>query len=127
MDSATRPARILIAEDEEPVREFVERALRHAGYEVDSVKDGMDALAVLVKSRYDLLVTDIVMPGMDGIALALKVAKDYPDMRIMMMTGYAAEQHRAHNLDALIHKVVSKPFSLAELCSSVAQVLDKDE
>jgi two-component system, cell cycle response regulator CpdR len=118
-------ARILVAEDEAPVREFVVRALEHAGHEVISVGDGQRAVETLITARFDLLVTDIVMPEMDGITLALKVSKDRPDMPILMMTGYAAERQRAHNLDALIHKVISKPFSLTELLEAVDEALGK--
>ena len=118
-------ARILVAEDEAPVREFVVRALEHAGHEVTSVGDGQRAVETLITARFDLLVTDIVMPEMDGITLALKVSKDWPHMPILMMTGYAAERQRAHNLDALIHKVISKPFSLTELLEAVDEALGK--
>jgi two-component system cell cycle response regulator CpdR len=118
-------ARILVAEDEAPVREFVVRALEHAGHEVTSVGDGQRAVETLITKHFDLLVTDIVMPEMDGITLALKVSKDRPDMPILMMTGYAAERQRAHNLEALIHKVISKPFSLSDLLVAVDEALGK--
>jgi CheY-like chemotaxis protein len=118
-------ARILVAEDEAPVREFVVRALEHAGHEVTSVGDGQRAVETLITKHFDLLVTDIVMPEMDGITLALKVSKERPDMPILMMTGYAAERQRAHNLDALIHKVISKPFSLTDLLEAVDEALGK--
>lgn len=116
-------ARILVAEDEEAVREFVTRALTHAGHQVVAVGDGLRALDALAAAPYDLLVTDIVMPGMDGIALALKVSKDWPNLTLLLMTGYAAERQRAHNLEALIHKVIAKPFSLAEFLSTVDEAL----
>ena len=118
--------KILIAEDETSVREFLVRgALTHAGYEVKGVVDGLAALAALAEATYDLLITDIVMPHMDGISLALKVTEDYPETRILMITGYAAERQRAYNLDVLIHDVLGKPFTLDEICSSVARSLDK--
>ncbi|HNB29389.1 MAG TPA: response regulator, partial [Alphaproteobacteria bacterium] len=66
---------------------------------------------------------DIVMPGVDGIALALKATKDRPTMPVVLMTGFAAEQQRAHNLEALIDRVVSKPFSLKEICAAVDAAL----
>ena len=116
-------AKVLVAEDDGAVNAFVVRALRHRGHEVSSVGDGLQALAALGAQRFDLLLTDIVMPGMDGIALALKVSKDWPDMRILLMTGFAAERQRAHNLEALIHKVIAKPFSLAEICDAVDEAL----
>jgi len=120
-------ARILIAEDDAPVREFVTRALQHLGYETVAVEDGLAALAVLASGSFDLLLTDIVMPGMDGIALALKAASSHPDMPILLMSGYAAERQRAHNLDALVHRVIAKPFSLQELRDAVADCLPRGD
>lgn len=116
-------ARILIAEDDDAVREFVSRALALQGHKVTAVTDGGQALEAMQAERYDLLLTDIVMPGMDGIALALRVTRDYPDVPILLMTGYAAERQRVHNLDALISRVLLKPFTLKEVCSAVAEVL----
>lgn len=116
-------AKILIAEDELAVREFVTRALAHKGHEVTAVDDGLKALEAVSAEPFDLLVTDIVMPGLDGIALALKLSKDFPELSILMMSGYAAERQRAHNLDVLIHKVVAKPFTLDEICGAVDEVL----
>jgi len=119
-------ARILVAEDEPAVREFVRRALQHRSHEVTAVADGTEALAALAAdASYDLLLTDIVMPEMDGIALALKVALDHPKVRILMMTGYAAEKARAHNLDVLIHDVVTKPFTMEQILAAVAAALAK--
>lgn len=119
-------ARILVAEDEPAVREFVRRALQLRKHEVTAVADGTEALSALAADdRYDLLLTDIVMPEMDGIALALKVAKDHPLVRILMMTGYAAEKARAHNLDMLIHDVVTKPFTMEQILAAVTAALAK--
>ena len=120
-------ARILIAEDEAALREFINRALTHHGHEVVTVADGAEALSALQKGEaFDLLLTDIVMPVMDGIALALKVTKDFPDLKVLMMTGYAAERQRAYNLEMLIHDVISKPFTLDEICEKVAEALESD-
>ena len=80
-------------------------------------------MTLLQSGAFELLITDIVMPGMDGIALALKVAKEKPEIAILLMTGYAAERQRAHNMDALIHRVLSKPFSLRQVCSAAAEAL----
>ncbi len=115
--------RVLIVDDEEPVREFVARALTHAGYETQQADDGLTALDVLDQNRFDLVITDIVMPGMDGIALALKLAKEQPDLRILLMTGYAAEKQRAYGLDSFIHEVVGKPFTLKQIIDAVRRAL----
>ena len=120
-------ARILVAEDEAALREFISRALTHHGHDVTTAEDGAEALVILQRSEpFDLLLTDIVMPMMDGIALALKVAKENPDLRILMMTGYAAERQRAYNLDMLVHDVISKPFTLDEICEKVREALVSD-
>jgi two-component system, cell cycle response regulator CpdR len=120
-----KTVRILVADDEEAVREFVTRALRHQGYEVEAAEDGLQALEVLARQPFDLLVTDIVMPGLDGIELALKVSKDYPDTVILMMTGYAHEKQRAYGLESLIHQVISKPFTLKQICETVKEALGR--
>jgi CheY-like chemotaxis protein len=114
-------ARILIAEDEEPLRALCARALATDGHEVATASDGAEALDVLTRTegRFDLLLTDVKMPVMDGIALALTAARDHPELTILLMTGYADQRERAHGLDALIHDVISKPFSLAEIRSAV--------
>ncbi len=118
-------AHILIAEDELAVRMFVSRALEHRGHSTVGVEDGGAAVDAMSSESFDLLLTDIVMPVMDGIALALKVSSDHPEMPILMMTGYAHERQRAHNLESLIHDVISKPFSLDELCATVEETLKK--
>ena len=118
-------ARILVAEDEEALRAFIVRALKQDGHEVAAAADGAEALDLLSadKAEFDLLLTDIRMPIMDGIALALAAARDRPDLMILLMTGYADQRERAHGLDALIHDVIAKPFSLAEIRGAVAEAL----
>ena len=116
-------ARVLIAEDDSAVREFVSRALAHGGHDVATANDGLEALSLLDGETFDLLLTDIVMPNLDGIALALKVAKEYPRMPVLLMTGYAAERQRAHNLDVLIHDVITKPFTLRQICDAAEEAL----
>jgi two-component system, cell cycle response regulator CpdR len=114
-------ARILIAEDEEALRALCARGLTTDGHEVVSACDGSEALEILTREegRFDLLLTDVRMPIMDGIALALSTARDFPALTILMMTGYADQRERAHNLDALIHDVIAKPFTLAMLRTAV--------
>ncbi len=118
-------ARILIAEDEEALRALCARALMTDGHEVKTACDGIDAIDLLARDngRFDLLLTDIRMPMMDGIALALSAARDHPDITILMMTGYADQRERAHGLDAIIHDVISKPFTVAELRAAINEAL----
>ncbi len=116
-------AKILLAEDEAAVSAFVERALAYAGHEVTAVPDGLAAIAALAGRRFDLLLADLAMPRLDGIGLALKAGKDYPAMKIVLMSGYASERQRAHNLEALAHRIIAKPFTLEEICAAVAAEL----
>ena len=119
-------ARILLAEDDEGVRGFVARALEVHGHEVPAVCDGALALEALTASdapAYELLLADIAMPMMDGIALALKVSRDHPGLRVLLMSGHAEERRRAHNLDQIIHDVVAKPFSLDDIVAAVSRTL----
>jgi CheY-like chemotaxis protein len=118
-------ARILLAEDEEALRAFVARALAHDGHDVVATTDGGEALDVLTREqgKFDLLLTDIRMPVMDGIALALSAARDHPELTILLMTGYADQRERAHGLDALIHDVIAKPFALDDIRKAVAGAL----
>ena len=119
-------ARILIADDDDSVRTFVTRALDHRGHDASAVPDGIQALEVLGGGEFDLLITDIVMPGLDGIGLALKVARDHPQLPVLLMSGYSAERQRAHNLDELICRVVAKPFSLKEICDAAEDALKEE-
>jgi CheY-like chemotaxis protein len=118
-------ARILIAEDEEALCAMCARALSSVGHEVKTACDGSDALDALKREsgRFDLLLTDIRMPIMDGIALSLAAARDYPDLTILLMTGYADQRERAHGLDALIHDIIPKPFTLVGLRDAVNEAL----
>ena len=119
-------ARILVAEDDPSVRAFVVSALTMKGHDVVAEDDGglaaetMDAQG----GRFDLLLTDIKMPVMDGIALALHVGAAWPGVTILMMTGFADQRERAHGLEALIYDVIAKPFTLADLLAKVDDALE---
>ncbi|MDR3423226.1 MAG: response regulator [Xanthobacteraceae bacterium] len=118
-------ARVLIAEDEEALRALCARALLTDGHEVKAASDGGEALDLLAREAggFDLLLTDIRMPVMDGIELALAAGREYPELTIMFMTGYADQRERAHGLDAIIHDVIAKPFSVAALRAAVKEAL----
>jgi CheY-like chemotaxis protein len=117
-------ARILLAEDEETLRLMLVRAFA-AEHAVTAAADGAEALDIInaAKGNFDLLLTDIRMPLMDGIALSLSVARDYPKIVILLMTGFADQRERAHGLDTLVHGVITKPFSLAQIREAVSAAL----
>jgi two-component system cell cycle response regulator CpdR len=118
-------ARILLAEDDEAVRALVTRTLMESGYDVVATADGSAALEALARDhgRFDLLLTDIKMPVMDGIALARATARDHPDITILLMTGFADQREYANGLDALIHDVLTKPLSLVQVRDAVKEAL----
>ena len=114
---------ILLAEDDEAMRSYLERALIKAGYEVTSVDRGTDALPLLEKERFDLLLSDIVMPEMDGIELAQRCAEVSPHTKVMFITGFAAVSLRASR-EQPHAKVLSKPFHLRDLVLEVERVFE---
>ena len=123
MTDRIRSRRILLAEDEEAMRTYLGRALENAGYEVDSVDRGTLALPLLEESHYDLLLSDIVMPEMDGIELAQKCNAVSPQTKVMFITGFAAVSLKA-SADQPRAKVLSKPFHLRDLVMEVERVFD---
>jgi two-component system, cell cycle response regulator CpdR len=118
-------ARILIADDEESMRQLVARAIAMDGHETTTAEDGAEALDILVRNNgaFDLLLTDIKMPVMDGIALALAAKRDFPNLTILLMTGFADQRERASGLDAIVHDVITKPFAVADIRTAVADAL----
>jgi len=118
-------ARVLIADDEDSMRSLVARAIGMDGHETVTAADGAEALDILNSDArgFDLLLTDIKMPIMDGIALALSATRDFPDLTILLMTGFADQRERASGLNAIVHDVVTKPFSVADIRAAVAGAL----
>ncbi|MCB1517324.1 MAG: response regulator [Hyphomicrobiaceae bacterium] len=119
-------ARILVAEDDDNVRRFVVQALGIHGHDVSEAEDGGLAAEILMEEAggFDLLLSDIKMPVMDGIALALQAGAQFPEMIIVLMTGFADQRERAHNLEALVYDVLSKPFTLDLLLAKVDDALN---
>lgn len=115
--------RILLAEDDQVMREFLARALERSGYSVVAVDSGTAALPLLGEERFDLLLTDIVMPGMDGIELAQKAAELVPGLRVMFITGFAAVTLKAGSTMPNA-RVLSKPFHLRDLVLEVDRLFE---
>jgi two-component system cell cycle response regulator CpdR len=120
MDSAAM-IRILLAEDEDAMRTYLARALENAGYDVVAVDRGTAALPWLETGDFDLLLSDIVMPEMDGIELAQRCAEISPDTKVMFITGFAAVTLKASR-EAPQAKVLSKPFHLKDLVMEVERI-----
>ena len=115
--------RILLTEDDESVRTFVSRALQLDGHQVETAGDGLEALERLTArdGGYDLLVSDVKMPLMDGIALAHKAASQWPGLPILLMTGFADQRERADDLSQVIRDVLTKPFTLQQIREAVSE------
>jgi two-component system cell cycle response regulator CpdR len=113
--------RILLAEDEEAMRAYLARALENAGYEVVAVDRGTEALPLLEREHFDLLLSDIVMPEMDGIELAQRCSEVSPRTKVMFITGFAAVSLRASR-ETPQARVLSKPFHLRDLVLEVQRV-----
>ncbi len=116
--------RILLAEDDQAMRTYLSRALENAGYDVVSVDRGTDAVPLLQENHFDLLLSDIVMPEMDGIELAQLCAEISPRTRVMFITGFAAVTMKASR-DAPRSKVLSKPFHLRDLVLEVERIFEE--
>ena len=110
--------RILLAEDEYAMRSYLARALQNAGYDVVAVSCGTEAVPHLATQGFDLLLSDIVMPEMDGIELAQRCAELSPDTKVIFITGFAAVALKA-NRETPAARVLSKPFHLKDLVMEV--------
>lgn len=115
-------ARILLAEDDTSMREFLARALERNGHEVVAVPDGLAALHEVHERPFELLIADIVMPGMDGIELSHQANRVNADLKVLFITGFAAVAMNAR-VEMGETKVLSKPFHLRELVDNVDRIL----
>jgi len=116
-------SKILLAEDDQDMRRFLSKALRNAGFDVTSFDNGKAAYQRLREEPFELLLTDIVMPEMDGIELARKATELDPDIKVMFITGFAAVALNPDNNAPQQAKVLSKPFHLKELVNEVQRLL----
>jgi two-component system cell cycle response regulator CpdR len=116
-------SKILLAEDDHDMRRFLGRALQNAGYSVASFDNGMSAYHRLREEPFELLLTDIVMPEMDGIELARRATELDPDIKVMFITGFAAVALNPDNNAPPQAKILSKPFHLKDLVNEVNRLL----
>ncbi len=119
----TELIKILLAEDDDDMRRFLVKALESAGYEVVAFDNGQSAFDRLREEPFTLLLTDIVMPEMDGIELARKATEIDPDIKVMFITGFAAVALNPEGDAPKNAKVLSKPFHLRELVQQVERLL----
>ncbi|MBM3636723.1 MAG: response regulator [Hyphomicrobiales bacterium] len=116
--------RILLAEDDNDMRRFLVRALEQAGFQVASFDNGLSAYNRLREEPFELLLTDIVMPEMDGIELARRATELDPDIKVMFITGFAAVALNPDSEAPKDAKILSKPFHLKDLVHEVEKLLE---
>jgi two-component system, cell cycle response regulator CpdR len=121
--AATGTTKILLAEDDNDMRRFLVKALQNAGYDVASFDNGLSAYHRLREEPFELLLTDIVMPEMDGIELARRATELDPDIKVMFITGFAAVALNPDNHAPREAKILSKPFHLKDLVNEVQRML----
>ncbi len=121
--------RILLTEDDDSVRAFVSRALELDGHKVETACHGVEAMERLTESAggFDLLVTDVKMPVMDGIALAHEASSQWPTLPILLMTGFADQRERAQDLADVVRDVLTKPFTLQQIRAAVSDAATVEE
>lgn len=122
-DTPTQSLKILLAEDDNDMRRFLVKALQNAGFDVISFDNGLSAYNRLREEPFELLLTDIVMPEMDGIELARRATELDPDIKVMFITGFAAVALNPDNHAPKQAKILSKPFHLRDLVSEVQRLL----
>jgi len=115
-------AKILIVDDEPSVRDLLDKVLRRGGHEVVACATADEALATLQSSRFDLLLTDVVMPGMDGFDLLRRVKSAHPAIKVIVLTGYARSQRISDFLLYGADDFLAKPFQVHELVAAVDRV-----
>jgi DNA-binding NtrC family response regulator len=118
-------ARLLIVEDEDTLRESLKRVFRHDGYEVDSVNSSETALQVLQSRHYDLIITDIVLPGIDGIELVRRCRKQNPDIVLVVITAFASIDTAVHAIRAGAYEYLVKPVNHQEIKAVVKKALEE--
>lgn len=116
-------AKILIVDDEPFVRDLLEKVLRRSGHEVVAIATADEALAALEAGRFDLVLTDVVMPGMDGFDLLRRVKNSHPNIKVIVLTGYARMQSISDFLLYGADDYLAKPFQVHELVAAVERVV----
>lgn len=117
-------AHILLAEDDHSTRQFLTGAIEKAGHTVIACADGLEGAKALEGGQaFDLLLTDIVMPGMDGIELSALARKAFPDIKVMMITGFAAMATGGKDENGQAAKIISKPFHLGSVIEEIEKIL----
>lgn len=121
--TTTRTLDVLVVDDDPLILTVVDLMVRHMGHTARTASDATVALDLMADAPADLIVSDIRMPGMDGLALARLVRKDYPSIPIILMTGYLSEYSSGSASEIGVHGILKKPFKSAELVSAITRAI----
>jgi excisionase family DNA binding protein len=125
-DGKDRPGdrpRILVVDDEQAVRDLLAKTLTMADYDVDSAPDGASAIDRLRAVEYDLLITDLKMPGMDGLSVIREARRSAPDLPVIIITGYSTEASAIEAINLGVAGYLTKPFRLPRILAATARAL----
>ncbi len=115
--------RILVVDDEQAVRDLLAKTLTMADYDVDSAPDGASAIDRLRAVEYDLLITDLKMPGMDGLSVIREARRSAPDLPVIIITGYSTEASAIEAINLGVAGYLTKPFRLPRILAATARAL----
>ncbi len=122
-DGGGERPRILVVDDEQAVRDLLSKTLTMADYDVDAADDGPSALDKMRAVEYDLLITDLKMPGMDGLSVIREARKLAPDLRVIIITGYSTEASAIEAINLGVSGYLTKPFRLPRILAAAARAL----
>ena len=118
------PARILVVDDNDAIRSVVSKILSGLGYEVASADNGESGLSVFLRNKFDIVLSDYEMPGMDGLALACLIKQHSPGVAVVIMTGSGKESMISGKIN-VVDEVIAKPFSLEKLDGTIRNLHGK--
>jgi len=121
----TSPVRILVVDDEESIRDLCARVLTRAGYAVTTAPSGEDAVARLGRESFDLLISDIRMPGISGLEVLERAKAAFPQIRVVLITGFGTPQTLARAQQSGANRILTKPFNPMELLAAVRESLPR--
>ena len=119
-------ARVLVVDDEESIRDLCARVLSRAGYTVITAPSGEDAVALLTREAFALVISDIRMPGISGLEVLERAKATYPEIRVVLITGFGTPQMLARAQQSGADRILTKPFNPMELLAAVREILPQD-
>lgn len=118
-------SKILVVDDEDTLRTVLSQELKSEGYDVETAADGLLALDAIKQNKFDLVLLDIKMPNMDGFEVLKYIKQNHPDLKIIMLTGFADLKNAIESKKLGAEDFVSKPYDLVDLLTTIERVLSE--